>query len=262
MNNQFTDKVAIVTGGGSGIGRAIASRFAQAGVRVVVTDIDDSGGQETVRLIQEQQGVAIYRHTDVAQSEQVQTMVQHTLDTYGRLDFAINNAGIPDKAPCPLVEHQEEDWNRVIAVNLTGIFLCMKYEIPAILQHEAGAIVNISSIGAYRAGPGFPAYTASKAAVLNLTQTAAAEYGPAGLRVNAIAPGQIETPALEKLIEVQSAAHGTNETQMRQIGLQRIPLRRYGEPVEIADVALWLCSAESSFVNGHDLVVDGGRMTN
>ncbi|MEM8529455.1 MAG: SDR family NAD(P)-dependent oxidoreductase [Chloroflexota bacterium] len=205
MNDQLTDKVAIVTGAGSGIGRAIALRFAQAGVRVVATDIDDSSGQETVRLIQEQQGVSSYKHSDVAQSDEVQAMVQHTLDTYGRLDFAINNAGIPDKGPRPLAEYEEGEWNHVITVNLTGIFLCMKYEIPAILQREAGVIVNIASIGAYRAGLGFPAYTASKAAVLNLTQTAAAEYGPTGLRVNAIVPGQIETPALEKLIEVHMA---------------------------------------------------------
>jgi NAD(P)-dependent dehydrogenase (short-subunit alcohol dehydrogenase family) len=260
MTAEFENKVVIVTGAGSGIGRACALKFAEAGAKVLVTDVNDAGGRETVRCIEDAGGEGIFVHVDVAQVGDIQAMVKTALDTYSCLDYLINNAGIGDNGPAPIVQHDDDDWNRVIAVNLTGVYLGMKYALPVIVQN-GGAVVNIASIGAYRGAPGFPAYGASKAAMLNLTQTAAAEYGPQGVRVNAVVPGQVETPSLNKLVEIQAAAHGAEPDQIRQMGLQRIPVRRYGEPAEIAEAALWLCSSAAAFVNGHDLVVDGGRMT-
>jgi len=247
--DDFDGKVAIVTGAASGIGRASARAFAREGARVVVADIDGAGGDETVRLVTEAGGEAVFVRTDVSRSADVQAMVAAAVDTFGRLDYAHNNAGIVG-AGIPVAEMPEEVWERALGIMLTGVFLCMKHEIPRILEQGGGAIVNTSSGAGLIGVPGFADYVASKHGIIGLTKTAALEYATSGLRVNAICPGTARTGMVNEWLGGDPA----NEAQV--VALH--PIGRIAEPEEIAEAAVWLCSDRASFVVGHALSVDGG----
>jgi NAD(P)-dependent dehydrogenase (short-subunit alcohol dehydrogenase family) len=247
---RFAGKVAIVTGAASGIGRASAIGFARDGASVVVADIDPVGGRETVRLITEAGGQACFAETDVADSASVQAMVATAISQYGRLDFAHNNAGIVG-AGAPIAELDEAVWQRGIGVMLTGVFLCMKYEIPHIVaQGPGGAIVNTSSGAGLIGFPGMADYVSSKHGVIGLTRTAALELAATGVRVNAICPGTARSRMVNEWM-------GDDPALEKQV-VDLHPIGRIAEPEEIAAAALWLCSSESSFVLGHALAIDGG----
>jgi len=242
-------KVALITGAARGLGRASAQIFAREGARVVVVDIQRDGGEETVRLIKDAGGDATFVAADVSSSSDVQAMVREAVNTYGGLDCALNNAFI-DVGPHPLAEIPEEDWHRSIAVNLTGVFLCMKYEIPAMLNRGGGAIVNVSSGPGNLGVPGVAWYIAAKNGLLGLTKTAALEYGPRGIRVNTIGPGTMWTPALREVAK--------KSPQHIEVLKNIVPIGRIAEPEEVAEAAVWLCTPAASYVIGHTLVVDGG----
>ena len=247
--NRLQGKVAIVTGAGSGIGRAAALAFAREGAIVVSADVVVDGGEETVRLIREAGGQAIFVKTDVSQAEDVKAMVDQTTETYGRLDCAFNNAGISggyiSLSRCP-----EDSWDRMIAINLKGVFLCMKYELPRMLKSGGGSIVNTSSIAGMVGDGGHPAYAASKHGVVGLTRTAAIQYAGAGIRVNAVCPGVIRTPMTEQLF--------TESPELESLMTSQQPISRLAEAEEVARVVIWLCTDEASFITGHPLPVDGG----
>lgn len=252
MAGKLAEKVALVTGAGSGIGRATALVFAREGAKVVVSDIVAEGGQETVRLIQDRGGAAVFVKADVSKGAEVEALIQHVVATYGRLDCAHNNAGIEGKA-ARIVDDTDENWDRIIAINLTGVRLCMKYEIQQMLTQRSGAIVNTASGAGLVGIRGSSAYVASKHGVIGLTKTAALECAKAGIRVNAVCPGVIQTPMVERITqaaprsaEALAAAH---------------PMGRTGRPEEIAEAVVWLCSEAASFVTGHALSVDGGYVT-
>ena len=248
--SRFEGKVAIVTGAASGIGRASALGFAREGASVVVADIDTGGGAETVRLIADAGGRAVFAETDVADSASVQAMVGTALSVFGRLDYAHNNAGIVG-AGAPIAELDEAVWQRGIAVMLTGVFLCMKYEIPHIVaQGPGGAIVNTSSGAGLIGFPGMADYVSSKHGVIGLTRTAALELATTGVRVNAICPGTARSRMVNDWM-------GDDPELEKQV-VDMHPIGRIAEPEEIAAAALWLCSSESSFVLGHALTIDGG----
>ena len=246
---QFEGKVALVTGAGSGIGRASAMAFAQAGAKVVVADIVVAGGEETVQMIQQAGGEAIFVEADVSQASAVEAMVNKAVATYGRLDYAHNNAGI-EGAMSSTVDCTEETWDRTIAINLKGVWLCMKYEIPQMLKQGGGAIVNTASIAGLVGSPGLPAYVASKHGVNGLTKAAALEYAKEGIRVNAVCPGAIRTPMIARVVE--------ENPEMGQIIESMHPIGRAGEPEEVAQTVVWLCSDAASFVTGLPMAVDGG----
>jgi len=240
-----------VTGGGSGLGRASAIALARAGATVTVADVDEQGGKETVTLVLEEAGRdADFVRADVTQADEVEAMVDKTVARWGRLDCALNNAGTTGVS-APTADHTLEDWNRAIALNLTGVFLCLKYEIPVMLEH-GGAIVNMASGAGLVGFAGLPAYVASKHGVVGLTRAAALEYASQGLRVNAICPGSTRTPMLEGFM-------GGDE-QVERMMTRAVPLGRLGRPEEIADAVVWLCSDAASFVVGHALAVDGGSV--
>jgi NAD(P)-dependent dehydrogenase (short-subunit alcohol dehydrogenase family) len=244
-------KAALVTGGGSGLGRASAIALARAGATVTVADVDEQGGKETVTLVfEEAGGDADFVRADVTQADEVEAMVDKTVARWGRLDCALNNAGTTGVS-APTADHTLEDWNRAIALNLTGVFLCLKYEIPAMLE-RGGAIVNMASGAGLVGFAGLPAYVASKHGVVGLTRAAALEYASQGLRVNAICPGSTRTPMLEGFM-------GGDE-QVERMMTRAVPLGRLGRPEEIADAVVWLCSDAASFVVGHALAVDGGSV--
>lgn len=247
MEPLFKDKVAIVTGGSFGIGRATAIMFAQRGAKVAIVDWKED--QETLQSIKSSGGEAIFIKCDVSKDSEVKAMVEQTVSTFGRLDYAFNNAGI-EGASAPTHEATEENFDKVIGVNVKGVWLCMKYEIPHMLRQGKGAIVNCSSIAGVIGFPGIPIYTASKHAVIGLTKTAALEYANQGIRVNAVCPGAIQTPMIDRFIE-------KNKTT-KEAMVSGEPIGRFGEPEEIAEAAIWLCSDASSFTTGHALVVDGG----
>jgi NAD(P)-dependent dehydrogenase (short-subunit alcohol dehydrogenase family) len=244
---DFRGKVAIVTGAGVGIGRASALGFARAGASVAVADVNETTAQETAELIEADGGSAIAVRTDVASSESVQAMVTRTIEEFGRLDFAHNNAGVAgdqhDVGDIP-----EAEWDRVQGVMLRGVYLCMKYEIPHLLA-DGGAIVNTASGAGLVAYPGQAPYVSSKHGLLGLTKTAALEYGARGIRINAVCPGTVLTPMVEKVIEEQ-------DLEPALVALH--PIGRIGTPDEVANAVLWLCSDGASFVLGHALSVDGG----
>jgi NAD(P)-dependent dehydrogenase (short-subunit alcohol dehydrogenase family) len=244
-------KAALVTGGGSGLGRASAIALARAGATVTVADVDEDGGKETAALVfEEAGGDADFVRADVTQPDDVVAMVDKTVARWGHLDCAVNNAGTTG-ASAPTVDYTLDDWNRTIGLNLTSVFLCLKYEIPAMLE-RGGSIVNIASGAGLVGFPGLPAYVASKHGVVGLTRAAALENAGHGIRVNVICPGSTRTPMLEGFM-------GGDE-QVERMLTRAIPVGRLGRPEEIAEAVVWLCSDAASFVVGHALAVDGGTI--
>jgi len=245
--NRFEGKVALVTGSGSGIGRATALAFARENARVVVADIDVPGGEETVRSIRENGGEAVFIQTDVSHEDEVASLIETAIDTYGRLDCAHNNAGINGDLD-GITTCTMENWDRVVNINMKGVWLCLKYEIKRMKRQGGGAIVNTSSTSGLVGAPGAPAYTASKHGVAGLTRAAALEFAKKGIRVNAVCPGTSRTPFMQRLIDAGLEDYIT--------GL--IPAGRLGEPEETASTVLWLCSDEASFITGAMITIDGG----
>ena len=244
---DFSGRVALVTGAAGGIGRASALGFARAGAAVVVADVDDAGGRETVDLVEAAGGRAIFVHADVSSSDSVQALLARTIDEYGRLDYAHNNAGVA-AAQHDVGDLPEAEWDRVQGVMLRGVYLSMKYEIPHLLA-EGGAIVNTASGAGLVGYPGQSPYVSSKHGVLGLTKSAALEYGRRGIRVNAVCPGTALTPMVEAVIE---------QPGLEEALVALHPIGRIGTADEIANAVLWLCSDDASFVLGTALSVDGG----
>lgn len=254
LDPWFEGRTAIVTGGAGGMGRAISQAFAAAGSRVVVSDVSEAGGAETVDLISQAGGEATFVRTDVSRGADVEAMVATAVRAYGGLDFAVNAAAIEFEVDY-LADLAEDDWDRMIAVNLTSVFLCMKHEINAMLAGgRGGAIVNIASTNSYRPQPHQSAYTASKFGVLGVTKSAAVDYAPRGIRINAICPGAIDTPMLR-------GAMAKRGRDPQEVADRLSLLGRFGTVDEIAAAALWLCSGASGFTIGHALAVDGGYLS-
>ena len=249
MPGRLDNKIALVTGAGSGIGRATALVFAREGAKVVVADIVVEGGQETVQQIEAAGGEAIFVKADVSQAADVETLIAQTVETYGRLDCAFNNAGIEGGVK-PTIDCTEEEFNRTIAVNLTGVWLCMKYEIQQMLSQGGGTIVNTASAAGLVGFPGLPDYVASKHGVVGLTKTAALEYAKSGIRVNAVCPGVIQTPMVERGAQLSPG--------FDELAVSMEPVGRFGQPSEVGEAVVWLCSDAASFVTGIPMQVDGG----
>lgn len=249
MAGLLTGKVALVTGAGSGIGRASALAFAREGARVVVSDVVVEGGEETVTMITQAGGESIFVKTDVAQAVAVEALIKQAVETYGRLDCAHNNAGIAGAA-ARTADYSQAHWDRVIAINLKGVWLCMKSEIQQMLSQGGGAIVNTASVAGlvgFRSGS---AYVAAKHGVVGLTKTAALEYAKSNIRVNAVCPGVIRTPMFERGLKVDPRIEDTMAAKE--------PVGRLGKPEEIAAAVVWLSSDAASFVTGFPMAVDGG----
>ena len=250
MSGLFASKVALVTGAGGGIGRATALAFAREGARVVASDIEGAGGEETARLVTEGGGTALHVACDVTRATDVEALVATAVDAYGRLDCAHNNAGV-EGAYGRTADCGEDNFDRTCAVNLKGVYLCLKAEIAHLLGREGGgAIVNTASVAGVEGAKNLPAYVASKHGVMGLTRTAALEYATRGIRVNAVCPGPIRTRMLEAIME--------ENPRMEPAMIAAVPMRRLGAPEEIAEAVVWLCSDRASYVTGQGLVVDGG----
>lgn len=246
---RLEGKVALVTGGSRGIGKASAAAFAREGAKVVVTDVLVEKGKETVKMIQEMKGEAIFIQTDVSQATEVADLIKKVIETYGRLDCAHNNAGVLGTS-CRMTEYEEEVWERVMNINLKGVWLCMKYEIPQMIKYGGGAIVNTASTFGLVGSPNRTAYVASKHGIVGLTRAAALEFAKDHIRVNAVCPGVIRTPIIDQAI--------ADDPQREKWLLERHPIGRMGTPADIAEAVVWLCSDASSFVTGLAMPVDGG----
>lgn len=246
---SFEDRTVLITGGSSGIGRATCLAFAKAKAKVMIADINADAGMMMARAIQDQGGRAEFVKFDVSRESDVQNAIEKTVQTFGCLDYAFNNAGV-EGTQSPTPDCSSANWDQVIQTNLSGVWYCMKYEIPEMLKNGGGAIVNCSSIAGLIGFPGIPAYVAAKHGVLGLTKTAALEYAKSNIRINAICPGVIQTPMIDRF------SHGEAQA-LKQLSAGE-PVGRMGRPEEVASTVLWLCSDASSFVTGHPLVVDGG----
>jgi NAD(P)-dependent dehydrogenase (short-subunit alcohol dehydrogenase family) len=247
METEFKNKVAIVTGGSFGIGRATALAFAQKGAKVVVVDWKEN--DETINLIKKSGAEALFIKCDVSKSSDVKEMVEKTIATFGRLDYAFNNAGIEGNSGS-VKDCSEENWDKTIGVNLKGVWLCMKHEIPQMIKQGKGVIVNCSSVAGLVGFAGLPAYVASKHGVIGLTKTSALECAKLGIRVNAVCPGVIQTPMIDRLT-------GNDKKAIEQF-TNLEPVGRFGKAEEIANAVIWMCSDGASFVTGHAMAVDGG----
>lgn len=249
-NGSFAGKVAFVTGGGTGIGRAAVLAFAREGASVVVAGLSDQHLQETARMVEAAGGRALAVTCDVSRVDDVKAALDKTTEAFGRLDYAFNNAGV-EQAIIATVDITEDEWDRIIGINLRGVFLCMKHQIPLMLRQGGGAIVNTSSGAGIKGFKGQAAYAAAKHGVIGLTKSAALDYAQSNIRINAVCPGIIATPMMDRF------TGGTPEGQQRVISQE--PIGRMGKPEEIAAAAVWLCSGASSFVTGAALVADGGQ---
>jgi NAD(P)-dependent dehydrogenase (short-subunit alcohol dehydrogenase family) len=248
--DRLKNKIALVTGGSRGIGRAAAQLFVREGAKVVIADIDVEGGEETLRTVRETGGEAHFVRTDVSKGADVQALIDKVIETYGRLDCAYNNAAIFGEL-LSLIDHTEETWNHAIETNLKGTWLCMKYQIPQMVKQGNGAIVNSTASSGIKAGrPFLSAYASSKAAIISLSKVAAMEYAEFGLRINVICPSHARTPMLEQFFE--------QRPEVEADFIAQAPMGRIAAPEEVAEGALWLCSDAASFVTGHVLAVDGG----
>ncbi|MBD9629987.1 SDR family oxidoreductase [Pseudomonas sp. PDM19] len=249
MSMKFSGKVALVTGAAGGIGRATALAFAGSGLNVVVSDLDRQGGEETVLRIREAGGEACFISCDVAQEEQVRALLGGCVAAYGRLDYAVNNAGIEGRK-ARVAECDATHYQTIMGVNVAGVLLCMKHQLPLLLAQGGGAIVNTASIAGLIGAARMSIYSASKHAVIGLTRSTALEYGRRNIRVNAVCPGMIDTDMLDRILASESAH--------RDQALAAHPMGRAGRPEEIAEAILFLCSDNASYINGHALTVDGG----
>jgi NAD(P)-dependent dehydrogenase (short-subunit alcohol dehydrogenase family) len=243
-------KVAFVTGAANGIGRATALAFAREGAGVVVADVSEQDNQETARLVEEAGGRALAIRCDVSRADEVKAALDKAVEAFGRLDYAFNNAGL-EQPVTAAADLTEEQWDRIVGVDLRGVFLCMRHEIPLMLRHGGGAIVNTSSGAGVKGFAGQAAYCAAKFGVVGLTKAAALDYARLNIRINAVCPGIVETPMMDRF------SGGTPEGRERVIAQE--PVGRMGRPEEIAAAVLWLCSDAAAFVVGHAMVVDGGQ---
>ena len=249
MTKEFEGKVALVTGGGSGIGRATALAFAREGAKVVIGNRNEKRGEETVAMIRKAGGEASFQRTDVLVTKDIEALVNHAVSKYGGLDLAFNNAGVEGDV-APTAEQTEENYDAVMDVNVKGVWLSMKYEIPRMLERGGGSIVNCSSVAGLIGFPNMAPYFASKHAVIGLTKVAALEYSAKGIQINAVNPAVIDTDMVDRI----AAGFGMKKDELVQFH----PIGRLGRVEEIAEAVVWLCSKKSSFVTGHSLVVDGG----
>lgn len=247
---MFANKVALVTGGASGIGRSAAQLYAQHGAQVAVSDVDEQGGQDTVKMIEKQGVTAVFVQADVSNPDHCQQMVDTVQEAFGRLDIAFNNAGVGGEASV-VSEKSIQDWDRVIEINLSSMFYCMHYEIPAMLENGAGAIINMASILGEVGFSTAAAYTAAKHGVIGLTETAAIEYSAKGIRINSVGPGFIRTPMISDLEQ---------DEETERMLIERHPIGRLGKPDEVAELVIWLSSEKASFVSGGYYPVDGAYL--
>ncbi len=250
MAGMFAGKVAVVTGAGSGIGRQAALKLASNGAKVLAADIVEETGKETVEMIKQAGGEGVFFKVDVSKSAEVQAMINKAVELYGHLDIAFNNAGIEGPSGGNFYDYTEEAFDRVTGINLKGVFLCLKYELPVMIKQGKGAIVNTSSIAGLVGFPGMPGYSASKFGVIGMTKSAAMQHSKQGVRINAVCPGVIRTPMVDRLTGRDPAAEAAYAAGH--------PIGRMGEPEEIADAVVYLCSDAASFITGAALPVDGG----